>query len=128
MVEVVIFLSGCAVVAAVGVINLHRVLKKPKRSYGIWVPEATKGDLTARQRSDLYQDMDWWDREFRKLSGVPEPVDVNGLVGSMAQLAESIQKAMEYKAPTDAELLTKYGSPSYTYNAITHKNRERDYD
>lgn len=99
---------------------------KADQTYGIWVPEVPKGVLTPRQRSDLYQDMDWWDREFRKLSGEPEPVGADGFVGSMAQLAEAIQKAMDYKAPADAEVLTKYGALSYTYNGNSQTTEAKD--
>lgn len=117
---------------AVGVVGLgvrlsiNRRNKKEAQPYGIWVPQASKGVLTARQRSDIYQDMDWWDREFRKLSGEPEPEEIDGLAGSLASLANAIQLAMNPKPITDAELLTKYGNLSYTYNGNSQTTKAQN--
>jgi len=84
------------VIAVVGLgVNLFLDRKnKADRTYDIWTPPTTKRVLTARQRSDLYQDMDWWDREFRKLSGEPEPLEVDGFVGSMAYWAQEVQNRL----------------------------------
>lgn len=64
--------------------------------------------LTEREKSDLYQDMAWWDREFNKLCGIPEPKPVDPFVVSMTRMAEAVQLAVStsrgYGTPTVEEI------------------------
>lgn len=66
------------------------VIEKRRSKSEMWLTEFEhRKTLSARDRSDVYRDMAWWDREFRKLCGEPEPT--NQLSDSMNQAIEALR-------------------------------------
>lgn len=72
--------------------------------------------LSSRDRSDIYRDMAWWDREFRKLCGEPEPT--NQLSDSMNQAIEALRN---FGLVPTVEEIKPVNNITYLYNP------EKDY-
>lgn len=67
------------------------VIERRRVKAEMWLPEFEKRKtLSVRDRSDIYRDMAWWDREFRKLCGEPEPT--SQLSDNMNFVIEQMQK------------------------------------
>lgn len=58
------FLAGLPALLFLGILGTNRLLARNKQRRAI-PPEV---------QDEIDQSPEWWDREFRKLSGIPEPV------------------------------------------------------
>lgn len=74
--------------AVLGLIGFW-IIEKRRNKAEMWLPDfEQRKTLSTRDRSDIYRDMAWWDREFRKLCGEPEPTSqlsdsMNQVIGAL---------------------------------------------
>lgn len=110
------------VIAVVGLgVNLFLDSKnRSSRTFGSWTPSETKAVLTARDRSDIYRDMAWWDREFRKLCGEPEPT--NQLSASMNQAIGALQRFGLIGLTPTVEEINPGVNITYNYNVLAEED------
>lgn len=103
--------------AVLGLIAFWVIEKRRGRSE-MWLPTGFehRKTLSARDRSDIYRDMAWWDREFRKLCGEPEPT--SQLSDSMNQVIEALRN---FGLVPTVEEIKPANNITYLYNP------ERDY-